>query len=61
MKTCVKFSEQPCSVNVYSNDETGRKDKLKKERKIWRKYLIMLNRNGVVTQYICKIFNVLSG
>lgn len=26
---CVNFSEQACSVNVYSNDETGRKDKLR--------------------------------
>lgn len=31
---------------------TGRKDRLKKRRKIYRKYLSILNKNGVVTIHL---------
>jgi len=59
---CVhKFSKQARSVSPYHNHETlVEKINRKKERKKMRKYLIMFSWNGVVTQYICKILNVLS-
>lgn len=54
MKICVvKISKRARSVNLYSNDETGRKDKLKKGKENMEKIF-----NNVELEWCAYIINL---